>query len=44
MAARFNLDNRCCVVHALFRYTKLVLVAGQRYSNIDDLFRLKVAL
>src|ERR1700733_493340 len=44
MAARFTRNDRCCVVHALFRYTNSAGVAGQRYSRIDDLFRLKVAL
>src|ERR1700722_8636551 len=32
MAACFTRDHRYCVVHALFRYTKSVRVAGQLYS------------
>src|SRR5271154_1030351 len=43
-AARVTRDDRYCVVHALFRYTNSVWVAGQRCSRIDDPIPLKVAL
>src|ERR1700746_3816007 len=44
MAARFRSEDRYVVVHALFRYTNSVWVAGQLYSEVDDPIPLKVAL